>query len=47
LTGTAAAINHALNSLVLVLGSQKGGGRITVTASGGGHSGQATIKIIA
>jgi hypothetical protein len=47
LTGTTVAMNRALNNLVLIFGSQKSGGRVTISASAGNLSGQATIKIIA
>jgi hypothetical protein len=45
LTGNAATVNRALNSLVLVLGGQKAG-KVTIAASAGNLTGHASIKIV-
>jgi hypothetical protein len=45
LTGNAATVNGAINRLVFVPNSAKSGGSITIVASAGTHSSQATITI--
>ncbi len=46
ITGTQAAVNRAFNGLSLQLGNGRSGATVTISASNGHSSGQATIRIV-